>query len=165
MASVTQSPVSFTGNLVSKPTASDILRSLSNGVPLRDLGRAQLGAKKRVFTISAKVRKVKKHEYPWPEDPDLNVKGGVLSHLSPFKPLKVKPKPVTLDFEKPLMDLQKKIIDVWPLKCVWYTYQHKFLHVKNVINWFSPFSFHATGAKNGKWNWSGFQWSNHFARE
>ncbi|KAK6120296.1 hypothetical protein DH2020_045987 [Rehmannia glutinosa] len=115
MASIAQSPVSFTGNLASKPTASDLLRSSSNGacgVPLRALGRSQLGAKRRDFTISAKVRKVKKHEYPWPEDPDLNVKGGVLSHLSPFKPLKEKPKPVTLDFEKPLMDLQKKIIDV-----------------------------------------------------
>ncbi|KAL2481235.1 Acetyl-coenzyme A carboxylase carboxyl transferase subunit alpha [Abeliophyllum distichum] len=115
MASVTQSPVSFTGNLASKPSASDLLKSSSNsvcGVPLKALGRAQLGAKRRDFTISAKVRKVKKHEYPWPEDPDLNVKGGVLSHLSPFKPLKEKPKPVTLDFEKPLMDLQKKIVDV-----------------------------------------------------
>ncbi|CAI9783107.1 unnamed protein product [Fraxinus pennsylvanica] len=115
MASMTQSPVSITGNLASKPSASDLLKSSSNsicGVPLKALGRAQLGAKRRDFTISAKVRKVKKHEYPWPEDPDLNVKGGVLSHLSPFKPLKEKPKPVTLDFEKPLMDLQKKIVDV-----------------------------------------------------
>ncbi|CAI9783106.1 unnamed protein product [Fraxinus pennsylvanica] len=115
MASMTQSPVSFTGNLASKPSASDLLKSSSNsvyGVPLKALGKAQLGAKRRDFAISAKVRKVKKHEYPWPEDPDLNVKGGVLSHLSPFKPLKEKPKPVTLDFEKPLMDLQKKIVDV-----------------------------------------------------
>ncbi|KAL3826097.1 hypothetical protein ACJIZ3_022126 [Penstemon smallii] len=114
MASI-QSPLSFTGNLASKPTASDLLSSSSNGVcgvPLKALGRAQLGAKRRHFTVSAKLRKVKKHEYPWPEDPNPNVKGGVLGHLSPFKPLKVKPKPVTLDFEKPLMDLQKKIIDV-----------------------------------------------------
>ncbi|KAG8376990.1 hypothetical protein BUALT_Bualt09G0121700 [Buddleja alternifolia] len=115
MASMTCSPVSFPGNLASKSTASDLLGSSSNGVcgvPLKALGRAQLGAKRRDFTVSAKVRKGKKHEYPWPEDPDLNVKGGVLTHLSPFKPLKEKPKPVTLDFEKPLMDLQKKIIDV-----------------------------------------------------
>ncbi|KAL3623161.1 Chromatin assembly factor 1 subunit p50 [Castilleja foliolosa] len=115
MASMTRSPVPFTGNLTSKPAGSDFLRSSSNGVcgvPLKVLGKAQLGAKRSDVTITAKVRKVKKHEYPWPEDPDLNVKGGVLSHLSPFKPLKEKPKPVTLDFEKPLMDLQKKIIDV-----------------------------------------------------
>ncbi|KAL8494927.1 hypothetical protein ACS0TY_019193 [Phlomoides rotata] len=45
-------------------------------------------------------------------DPDPNVKGGILSHLSHFKPLKEKPEPVTIDFEKPLMDLQKKIVDV-----------------------------------------------------
>ncbi|XP_073281678.1 acetyl-coenzyme A carboxylase carboxyl transferase subunit alpha, chloroplastic-like [Primulina huaijiensis] len=115
MASMTPSPVAFNGNSASKPTALDLLRSSSNGVfgvPLKALGRVQLGAKRRGFTVSAKLRKVKKHEYPWPEDPDPNVKGGILSHLSPFKPLKEKPKPVTLDFEKPLVDLQKKIIDV-----------------------------------------------------
>ncbi|KAK6779179.1 hypothetical protein RDI58_021363 [Solanum bulbocastanum] len=115
MASTSHPPVAFSGSLASKTSASDLLRSSRNGVcgvPLKALGRARLGSKKRDFTISAKVRKVKKHEYPWPEDPDLNVKGGVLSHLSPFKPLKERQKPVTLDFEKPLMDLQKKIIDV-----------------------------------------------------
>lgn len=115
MASTSHPPVPFSGSLASKTSASDLLRSSRNGVcgvPLKALGRARLGSKKRDFTISAKVRKVKKHEYPWPEDPDLNVKGGVLSHLSPFKPLKERQKPVTLDFEKPLMDLQKKIIDV-----------------------------------------------------
>lgn len=115
MASTSHPPMAFSGSLASKTSASDLLRSSRNGVcgvPLKALGRARLGSKKRDFAVSAKVRKVKKHEYPWPEDPDLNVKGGVLSHLSPFKPLKEKQKPVTLDFEKPLMDLQKKIIDV-----------------------------------------------------
>lgn len=100
-----------------KIPASDHLRSSSssvNGVPLRDLGRNRLFYSKRGFSLSvaAKLRKVKKHEYPWPEDPDPNVKGGILSHLSHFKPLKQKPKPVTLEFEKPLLDLQKKIVDV-----------------------------------------------------
>ncbi|XP_051127017.1 acetyl-coenzyme A carboxylase carboxyl transferase subunit alpha, chloroplastic-like isoform X2 [Andrographis paniculata] len=115
MASSTQSSVSLAGHLASNSTASDLLRSSSNGssvIPLKTLGRARQETKKWNFTITAKVRKLKKHEYPWPEDPDPNVKGGVLSHLSPFKPLKEKPKPVTLDFEKPLMDLQKKIVDV-----------------------------------------------------
>uniref|UniRef100_A0A5B6YPI9 acetyl-CoA carboxytransferase n=1 Tax=Davidia involucrata TaxID=16924 RepID=A0A5B6YPI9_DAVIN len=114
MASLSHSPVTFTGNLASGTSASDLLRSSSNGVsgvPLKSLGRARLGAR-RYFTVTAKVRKVKKHEYPWPDDADPNVKGGALSHLSHFKPLKVKPKLVTLDFEKPLMNLQKKIIDV-----------------------------------------------------
>ncbi|KAA8516330.1 hypothetical protein F0562_016623 [Nyssa sinensis] len=115
MASLSHSAVTFTGNLASGTSVSDLLRSSSNGVsgvPLKSLGRARLGVTRRGFTITAKVRKVKKHEYPWPDDADPNVKGGVLSHLSHFKPLKEKPKPVTLDFEKPLMDLQKKIIDV-----------------------------------------------------
>ncbi|CAK9179761.1 unnamed protein product [Ilex paraguariensis] len=115
MAAMSHSPVTFTGNLASGTSASDLLRSSSNvvtGVPLRALGRARLGPKRRDFTVCAKLRKVKKHEYPWPDDAGPNVKGGILSHLSPFKPLKEKQKPVTLDFEKPLMDLQKKIIDV-----------------------------------------------------
>ncbi|KAK9280660.1 hypothetical protein L1049_014357 [Liquidambar formosana] len=110
MAYLTHSPVTFSGM-----NALDFLRSSSNGVngtPLRILGNGRLGAQRKDFTVTAKVRKVKKHEYPWPNDPDPNVRGGVLSHLSHFKPLKEKPKPVTLDFEKPLMGLQKKIIDV-----------------------------------------------------
>ncbi|XP_076890960.1 acetyl-coenzyme A carboxylase carboxyl transferase subunit alpha, chloroplastic-like [Bidens hawaiensis] len=115
MASVTQSPVNLSGSLSSATSASDLLRSSVNGVngvPLKTLGRGRVGPGRKRLNIVAKVRKVKKHEYPWPQDPDPNVKGGVLSHLSPFKPLKEKPKPVTLEFEKPLMDLQKKIIDV-----------------------------------------------------
>ncbi|KAK9290906.1 hypothetical protein L1049_009085 [Liquidambar formosana] len=110
MATTWHSAVTFSGT-----SASDLLRSSSNGirgVPLKALGKARLGGRRRDFTVAAKIRKGKKHEYPWPDDADPNVKGGVLTHLSHFKPLKGKPKPVTLDFEKPLMDLQKKIIDV-----------------------------------------------------
>lgn len=63
--------------------------------------------------VSAKIiRKGKKHGYPWPNDADPNVTGGVLFRLSNFKPLKEKPMPVTLDFERPLMDLKKKIVNV-----------------------------------------------------
>lgn len=112
MAAISNAAITFSGT-----SASDLLRSSSNGgvcgVPLKALGRTRLGAaRRRDFTVSAKIKKGKKHEYPWPEDADPNVKGGVLFHLSPFKPLKEKPKPVTLAFEKPLMDLEKKIIDV-----------------------------------------------------
>ncbi|KAI3805766.1 hypothetical protein L1987_21652 [Smallanthus sonchifolius] len=115
MASASQSPVNLSGSLSSATSPSDLLRSSINGVngvPLQTLGRGHVGPSRKGLNIVAKVRKVKKHEYPWPQDPDPNVKGGVLSHLSHFKPLKEKPKPVTLEFEKPLMDLQKKIIDV-----------------------------------------------------
>lgn len=109
MASLTHSPIEYSGT-----SASDHLQSSSNGVngiPLRVLGKSRLGVQKMDFTVSAK-RKVKKHDYPWPSDPDPNVKGGVLTYLSHFKPLKEKPKPVTLEFEKPLMALEKKIINV-----------------------------------------------------
>nr|AHJ61047.1 carboxyltransferase alpha subunit [Vernicia fordii] len=110
MASVSHSPAAFCGT-----SASDLLRSASNGVsgiPLRTLGRARFSSKTKDFAVIAKIRKGKKQEYPWPDNPDPNVPGGILSHLSPFKPLKEKPKPVTLDFEKPLVDLERKIIDV-----------------------------------------------------
>ncbi|CAN0926392.1 Acetyl-coenzyme A carboxylase carboxyl transferase subunit alpha, chloroplastic [Linum grandiflorum] len=102
-------------------SASDILRSSSGGlssIPLRTLGGSQFGgsttSRTRHFSIvAAKVRRTKKRDYPWPRgDPDPNVQGGVLRHLSPFKPLTVKPKPVILEFEKPLLNLEKQISDV-----------------------------------------------------
>lgn len=120
MASIAKPPV-----VVGNGRASDLLRSSSGsgsssliGTPLKlkSLGISRImtaaGRRGSGFTVSAKLRKVKKHEYPWPDDADPNVKGGVLSHLSHFKPLKEKQKPVTLEFEKPLVDLQKKIIEV-----------------------------------------------------
>ncbi|KAE8678551.1 Acetyl-coenzyme A carboxylase carboxyl transferase subunit alpha [Hibiscus syriacus] len=110
MPSISYSPAAFIGT-----SASDLLRSSSNGVTgiaLKTLGRTRFLVKRRDVTIAAKLRKVKKHEYPWPADPDPNVKGGVLTHLSHFKPLKEKQKPVTLEFEKPLVDLERKIVDV-----------------------------------------------------
>ncbi|KAJ0963807.1 hypothetical protein J5N97_028929 [Dioscorea zingiberensis] len=64
------------------------------------------------LSISARIKKGQKHEYPWPDDIDPNLESGHLSYLSHFKPLTQKPKPVTLSFEKPLVDLEKKIIDV-----------------------------------------------------
>lgn len=96
--------------------ASDLFRSSTSGftgVPLRTLGRAGLVLKRRDLTVSVKAKlwKGKRREYPW-SNPDLNAKGGTLRLLSPFKPLKEKPKPVILEFEKPLNDLRKKIDDV-----------------------------------------------------
>lgn len=114
MAAIPHSSVALAGT-----SASDLFMSSSggcvNGVPLKALGRARFRTKRRELAVTAKLRKWKKNEYPWPEDADPNVKGGILTHLSSFKPLKQKPKPVTLDFEKPLVDLEKKIIDVTAL--------------------------------------------------
>ncbi|XP_015897111.1 acetyl-coenzyme A carboxylase carboxyl transferase subunit alpha, chloroplastic [Ziziphus jujuba] len=110
MASIAHSSVAFSGT-----SASDLLRSSSNsvnGVPLRTLGRACFSTRRGNISVTAKIKKVKKHDYPWPENPDPNVKGGILFHLSSFKPLEEKQKPVTLDFEKPLLELEKKIVDV-----------------------------------------------------
>jgi len=64
------------------------------------------------FRISAKVKRGKNHDYPWSDDIDPNFTGSYLTFLSHFKPLSEKPKPVTLPFEKPLVDLEQKIIEV-----------------------------------------------------
>ena len=113
MATLSHSPVTLTGNLASGTPAWDLRRSSSiNGAIVLPLWRARFGATRRAFTVSAKIRKGKKREYPWPKDADPNVEGGLLRHLSPFKPLKEKPKPVILEFEKHLVDRQKTIVEV-----------------------------------------------------
>lgn len=65
----------------------------------------------KTFHVFAKVGNWKKHDYPWPDDADPNTKSP-LKYLSNFKPLDEKPKPVTLAFEKPLVDLEQKIIEI-----------------------------------------------------
>ncbi|CAI9101784.1 OLC1v1039196C1 [Oldenlandia corymbosa var. corymbosa] len=65
----------------------------------------------RKFPMAALIKKGKKHDHPWPDNIDPNC-DNPLKYLSYFKPLDEKPKPVTLAFEKPLIDLEKKIIEV-----------------------------------------------------
>ncbi|KAK4418657.1 Acetyl-coenzyme A carboxylase carboxyl transferase subunit alpha, chloroplastic [Sesamum alatum] len=103
----------WTSRLANELLASDtngrLFRNL-NGIWLKDLE----GSRKRNgngFRVSARVRKGKKHDYPWPDDINPDSKAP-LTYLSNFKPLKEKPKPVTLAFEKPLVDLEQKIIEV-----------------------------------------------------
>ncbi|XP_077238812.1 acetyl Co-enzyme a carboxylase carboxyltransferase alpha subunit [Tasmannia lanceolata] len=110
MAALPHPTATFSGT-----SASDLLRSSYNGVtgiPLKALGRARLGGRGRDFAVFAKIKKWKRQDYPWPDEIDPNVKGGQLGYLSHFKPLKDKPKPVTLEFEKPLRDLERKMIDI-----------------------------------------------------
>ncbi|KAJ7570357.1 hypothetical protein O6H91_01G116800 [Diphasiastrum complanatum] len=67
------------------------------------------------FCAGAKIRKGKKStetEYPWPDKINLDEQGSCLKYLSRFKPLAAPPKPVTLPFERPLADLEKKIDEV-----------------------------------------------------
>lgn len=73
--------------------------------------------RRRLSVSAAKIRKGKKHDYPWPKVIDPNLESGHLSYLSQFKSLTEKPKPVTLAFEKPLVDLEKKITDVSSSDC------------------------------------------------
>ena len=134
--------------------ASDGFRSSRsngvNGVPLRALGKARFSIK-RNLAVSAKLRKVKKHDYPWPADPDPNVKGGVLTHLSHFKPLKEKPKPVTLPFEEPLVEIEKKIIDVITMD--WFMFSCSFYRICFDSTCFSLL----IGKEDGQRNWTGLQ--------
>ncbi|XP_042039220.1 acetyl-coenzyme A carboxylase carboxyl transferase subunit alpha, chloroplastic-like [Salvia splendens] len=78
---------------------------------LRNFEAPRLGNHGRNFRVVAGVRKGKKHDYPWPDNIDPN-SNAPLTYLSYFKPLEEKPKPVTLAFEKPLIDLEQKIIEV-----------------------------------------------------
>ena len=101
-------------NLRKTSLAADLQRGPfggTNGALLKHLGQFTTTSWCR-FSVFARVRKGQKHEYPWPDDVDPNLKSGHLSYLSHFKPLTDKPKPVTLPFEKPLVDLEKKIIGV-----------------------------------------------------
>ncbi|KAG1361292.1 acetyl-coenzyme A carboxylase carboxyl transferase subunit alpha, chloroplastic [Cocos nucifera] len=101
-------------NLRKTSLAADLQRSPFNGIGGAWLKHSGLSTTTngRRFSVCSRIRKVQKHEYPWPDDIDPNLKSGHLSYLSHFKPLTEKPKPVTLPFEKPLIDLEKKIIDV-----------------------------------------------------
>lgn len=101
---------SYFGNeLFATDTRGNLMRT-SNRVHFKYLegSRTRNGKKFHVF---AKVRNWKKHDYPWPDDVDPNTESP-LKYLSNFKPLDEKPKPVTLAFEKPLVDLEQKIIEV-----------------------------------------------------
>ncbi|CAA2975391.1 acetyl-coenzyme A carboxylase carboxyl transferase subunit alpha, chloroplastic-like isoform X1 [Olea europaea subsp. europaea] len=101
---------SYFGNeLFATDTRGNLMRT-SNRVHFKYLEgfRTRNGKKFRVF---AKVRNWKKHDYPWPDDVDPNTESP-LKYLSNFKPLDEKPKPVTLAFEKPLVDLEQKIIEI-----------------------------------------------------
>lgn len=82
----------------------DSLLNRINVARSKHLRQTSYGSRCR-FSISARIKKGQKHDYPWPDKIDPNLKSGHLSYLSVFKPLAEKPKPVTLDFEKPLICL------------------------------------------------------------
>ncbi|KAH7844857.1 hypothetical protein Vadar_032395 [Vaccinium darrowii] len=117
MNSLSHSPVTFTWNFASSTSASDLLHSSRNGVfgvTLKSLGRARFGISRKAFTVSAKLfRRKKRHVYPW-DDEDRNPKtdGDLCRAIHPFKPLKEKPKPIIMDFEKPLVALREQMIEV-----------------------------------------------------
>ena len=67
-------------------------------------------------TVCAKIKKGKmgpEEEYPWPEKfPPGEITHGALKYLNRFKPLPNPQKPVTLPFERPIVDLEHKIDEV-----------------------------------------------------
>ncbi|XVF73230.1 hypothetical protein PTKIN_Ptkin12aG0184800 [Pterospermum kingtungense] len=94
--------------------ASELLSSsFRRGNGYRSIGlKGSRNENGKRFRVVARIKKAKKHDYPWPDDIDPNIKDGHLKYLSHFKPLEEKPKPVTLPFEKPLVDLEQKIVEV-----------------------------------------------------
>ncbi|KAM1486385.1 hypothetical protein ACFX2I_000591 [Malus domestica] len=94
--------------------ASELLRSSftrANGIRSKDLEGHRI-RNQRKFRVSAKIKKGKNCDYLWPHNIDPNIISGHLSYLSHFKPLTEKPKQVTLPFEKPLVDLNKKFTEI-----------------------------------------------------
>ncbi|KVH89111.1 hypothetical protein Ccrd_008905 [Cynara cardunculus var. scolymus] len=82
------------------------------GVWIKNLKGYRSSNSKR-FHVIARIKKGRKHDYPWPDDiPSSTTGAEALSYLSNFKPLAEKPKPVTLAFEKPLVSLEQKIIEI-----------------------------------------------------
>ncbi|KAG9441158.1 hypothetical protein H6P81_017012 [Aristolochia fimbriata] len=108
---VSGSLISFKNTILPTELSGSSFKGEFNGVWWKNVNQSK-GRYGCGVSIVAKIRKGKKHEYPWPDDIDPNIESGHLSYLSHFKPLAEKPKPVTLPFEKPLVDLEKKIIDV-----------------------------------------------------
>ncbi|KAH7577918.1 hypothetical protein ACOSP7_001004 [Xanthoceras sorbifolium] len=100
----------FGNDLLTSHLVTNSLRRV-NGYWGKGLQGSRTGSGNK-FRVVAKLKNWKKHDYPWPDDIDPNISSGYLKYLSEFKPLTEKPKPVTLPFEKPLVDLEKKIIEV-----------------------------------------------------
>ncbi|CAK9134438.1 unnamed protein product [Ilex paraguariensis] len=100
----------ISNELFGSGSIKSLLRSV-NGVWSKELEGSYVRSGRK-FRVVAKIRKGNKHDYPWPDDMDPNSSTNPLTYLSYFKPLDQKPKPVTLAFEKPLVDLEKKIIEV-----------------------------------------------------
>lgn len=90
---------------------SEFLTKRFYGLNLKDLGSPTVRTRKK-FRIGAAIKKWKNHDYPWPGDIEPDTKTP-LRYLSYFKPLDEKPKPVTLAFEKPLVNLEKQLNDAW----------------------------------------------------
>nr|XP_027115143.1 acetyl-coenzyme A carboxylase carboxyl transferase subunit alpha, chloroplastic-like isoform X1 [Coffea arabica] len=101
---------SFRNELFSNSITVGGLSGCSDGVWFRAVQESRVLSEKK-FQVAAKIKRGKKHDYPWPDDIDPNT-DNPLAYLSYFKPLDEKPKPVTLAFEKPLVDLEKKIMEV-----------------------------------------------------
>ena len=114
----------FGKDIVASDLFSSSLRRV-NGIWSKDSAGYKIRQRKS-FSVKAKIRKGKKHDYPWPDDIDPNITSGHLTYLSHFKPLAEKPKPVTLAFEKPLVDLEQKIIEV---SCVFFFFFFGSIHL------------------------------------
>ncbi|KAG0584737.1 hypothetical protein M758_3G232200 [Ceratodon purpureus] len=108
-------------------SASAGLRSASNGIVMQCAGglvgasfngaaAAAAGGRRGSVRVVAKIKKGKmgpEEEYPWPDKfPPGEITDGALKYLNRFKPMPNPPKPVTLPFERPIVELENKIDEV-----------------------------------------------------
>lgn len=110
-------------------SAATALRSASNGIVqcagLAGSTRSSVvGSSRRTqgsVKVAAKIKKGKmgpEEEYPWPDKfPPGEITDGALKYLNRFKPMPNPPKPVTLPFERPIVDLENKIDEVSSSHC------------------------------------------------
>ena len=112
---------------------ASLMRSASNGVAAQCIAgparvatsgnssgsavwRAQRRRHTRSVIVAAKIKKGKmtpEEDYPWPEKfPPGEITDNALKYLNRFKPLPNPQKPVTLPFERPIVELENKIDEV-----------------------------------------------------
>lgn len=98
------------------------LRSASNGIVMQCAGlvgatfNGRAAGRRGYVRVVAKIKKGKmgpEEEYPWPDKfPPGEITDGALKYLNRFKPMPNPPKPVTLPFERPIVELENKIDEV-----------------------------------------------------
>ncbi|KAJ4788401.1 Acetyl-coenzyme A carboxylase carboxyl transferase subunit alpha [Rhynchospora pubera] len=100
-------------SFISGSYANPFLGGTGNGCMSVSVSVPHLAQNRVSIRVLARKGK-KKHERPWPDlnEIDPEWKPEHLMHLSPYKPLKEKPRMLNLQFEKPILKLKKRLDEV-----------------------------------------------------